>query len=118
MNALLQTNEWLTVLGEACGRTSQSRVAAKLRQVDGFPSATVINQVLKSKYPGRTDRLQALVEGVYMNHTCNCPVVGDITTDQCEAYQVREFAATNPTRVRLYQSCRNGCLHSRIKEEL
>ena len=109
-------SDWITVLRTECHRTSQSRVANQLRQTDGFPSPTVINQIIKGKYPGRTDRLQALVEGKFMAGTVQCPVMGAIPSDQCIEYQGRKFAATNPTRVRLYQACRSGCQHSNLKE--
>lgn len=109
-------SDWISVLKSECERTSQNRVAILLRQADGFPSPTVINQIIKDKYPGRTDRLKALVEGKFMSGTVTCPVMGDIPSDQCIEYQGRKFAATNPTRVKLYQACRGGCLHSNIKE--
>ena len=109
---------WLEVLKTECQKTSQRKVGNKLRQhqTDGFPSGTVINQALKGKYPGRLDRLQALVEGIYMSASVACPVMGDIPSDQCIHYQGRDFAATNPTRVRLHQACRSGCDHSSIQE--
>jgi hypothetical protein len=110
-----QNKHWVTVLDEQCKKTSQARVSARLRQPDGFPSPTIINQVIHNKYPGRIDRLQALVEGVYMQHTVQCPVLDEISADQCESHQSRPFAATNPTRVKLYQACRNNCKHSRLE---
>lgn len=113
----MNSHDWLTELGLQCKKLSQKRVADRLRQADGYPSATVINQVLNDKYPAPTNRLQALVEGVFLNRTVECPVQGEIPSDQCEEYQTRPFAATNPTRVRLYQACRHGCPNSRIKED-
>jgi hypothetical protein len=109
---------WIAVLKSECDKTSQAKVAATLRgsSGDNFPSPTVINQVIKGKYPGRIDRLQALVEGVYMSSTVVCPVVGEIPSDQCVQYQSKPYAATNPTRIKLYQACRSGCQHSNIQE--
>ena len=112
-----QQQDWVSVLSQACISTSQKRVSDRLRQPDNFPSPTVINQVLKHKYPGRTERLQALVEGVYMNRTVNCQVLGEIPADICEEHQIREFANTNNVRVRLYQACHNTCPHSRVRED-
>ncbi len=109
-------NEWQHVLKQQCEESSQAKVGAILRrgQRDGFPSGTVINQVLKDKYPGRTERLQALVEGVFMSATVVCPVAGEIPSDQCVQYQGQPFANTNPTRIALYKACRNGCPNSRV----
>jgi len=111
----MNKQNWVIVLAEACIKTSQSRVSARLKQTDGFPSPTVINQVLKDKYPGRKDRLKALVEGVYMNRTVTCPVSDEISSDTCEENQSRPFINTNPIRVRLFKACRNGCPHSRLE---
>jgi hypothetical protein len=110
-------SEWLEVLKAECDKASQSKVGQLLRkgQRDGFPSSTVINQVLKDKYPGRTDRLQALVEGIYMSTSVQCPVVGDIPSDQCIGYQRRPYSSANPTRIKLFQACRGGCPHSKLE---
>lgn len=112
-----KNNDWIVMLDQQCKKTSQARVSARLRQQDGFPSPTIINQVIHGKYPGRSDRLQALVEGAYMQHTVHCPVLDEISKEQCESYQGRPFAATNPTRVKLYQACRNNCKHSRLEHD-
>ncbi|MEW4983102.1 MAG: hypothetical protein AB1Y26_07705 [Cycloclasticus sp.] len=113
----MNSKNWLEVLADACAETSQSRVSMRLKQPDGFPSPTVINQVLKDKYPGRKDRLKALVEGVYMNRTVICPVSDEISSDVCEENQSRPFINTNPIRVRLFKACRGGCPHSRLEKD-
>jgi hypothetical protein len=111
-------SEWLQVLEQKRKELGQATVGRELRknQPDGFPSATTISQVLNDKYPGKTDRLQKLVEGIYMSSKVHCPVVGEIPTDQCSEYQNQEFAMTNPTRRALYQACRGGCQHSQLGE--
>lgn len=110
------TDAWIDTLRRECDQTSQAKVSARLRQTDGFPSSSVINQVLHNKYPGRTDRLKAIVEGVYLHTIVNCPVLDEITTDQCADHQSRPFANTNPTRIRLWQACRSGCPHSKLEQ--
>jgi len=112
----MSTEEWIKVLAEACTKTSQSRVSVRLRQPDNFPSPSAINQVLKGKYKGRTERLKALVEGVYMRRTVTCPVSDEISSDTCEENQSRPFINTNPIRVRLFKACRGGCPHSRLEK--
>jgi len=104
--------DWIDVLQEECNKSSQSKVARRLNV-----STTVINQVLKGKYPSPTDRIQALVEGAYMNRTVYCPVLGTLPADKCEQQQQRPFAAINPLRVRLYKECHGRCPHSRVKED-
>lgn len=102
---------WLETLAAACGRTSQSRVARELGV-----SASLVNQVLKGSYRGDMGRIKALVEGAYMGAVVHCPVLGEIPLNRCLEHQGTPFAATNPTRVRLWRACRNGCPHSRVKE--
>lgn len=103
---------WLARLRQEVARTSQRRVADALRGDNGYPSETLLSQVLNGKYPGQTGRLQRLVEGHYLGHTVACPVLGEISRADCEHHQVRPFAATNPQRVDLFRACRGGCPHA------
>lgn len=99
--------EWIAALQVECEKTSQAKVAKALRQVDGFPSPTVINQVLHDTYPsdrGR-ERLQMLVEGRYMGVTLDCPVIGDIGLDVCAEWQALPFSAANSLRVEMFRAC-------------
>lgn len=100
---MTETNEpaWLAVLREQCvPYGGQARAAEKI----GY-SATVVNQVLKGKYPGDLKAVQARVEGVLMGVTVECPIVGELPRNRCLDYQVREFAATNHLRVQLSRAC-------------
>lgn len=95
-----QTPEWLAVLAAACAAKSQKSVAARLGV-----SATVVNQVLKGKYQGNTDRIRGLVEAVLMRRTVLCPVLGEISAEDCLRHQKRPFTPVNPTFVRLFRQC-------------
>lgn len=110
-------NEWVERLRGECARTSQRRVRERLRQADGFPSETVLSQVLGGKYPGRTDRLRDIVEGVYLGFRVDCPELGDIGRDECAGWQSQSWTPTNPTRIQMWRACRAGCPHSRIQPE-
>jgi len=103
---------WLARLRHEVARTSQRRVASALRGDNGYPSETLLSQVLSGKYPGQTGRLQRLVEGYYLGATVDCPVLGSLSRAACEHHQVRPFAATNPQRVDLFRACRGGCPHA------
>lgn len=100
---------WLARLRAEVQRTSQKRVATALRGDNGYPSETLLSQVLSGKYPGQAGRLQRLVEGYYLGATVACPVLGEISRADCEHHQVKPFAATNPQRVALFRGCRGGC---------
>lgn len=108
---------WIAALRRECTRTSQRRAANRLRQPDGYPSETVLSQVLGGKYPGRVDRLQAIVEGALLGHTVACPVLGDIGRDQCAGHQAQDYLASNALRIQLWRACRAGCPHSRLLED-
>lgn len=54
-------------------------------------------------YQSRRQRLRARM--VANGYCTECPVLGQITAAQCKWHRNREFAATNPTRVRLGQTC-------------
>lgn len=99
--------DWIVVLATECDRKSQAEVGRELQR-----SGATVNQVLSRTYQGRLDRFEILVRGRYMKATVQCPVLGEISTNDCAANQkqARAFRATNPLRVRLYTACRT-CPH-------
>jgi len=101
---------WLVELSQRCEKTSQRKVAEDLGV-----SATMINQVLKGKYPGNLDALKIKVEGLYLNRRVECPVLGEVPIHECKANQERPFSASNPVRVQVYRACRAGCPHSSLE---
>lgn len=104
--------EWVVPLAEACDRESQSSIA---RKVGYSPSA--ISQVLSNTYQnGDISRVEQAVRGALMAETVNCPVLGDIPRNTCIQWQRKPFATTNSHRIRMHQTCRNGCPHSLLKE--
>lgn len=108
---------WIDALKKACADTSQSKVASRLRQRDGFPSPTVINQVINDSYPsakGR-DRLQSLVEGHFMGASVTCPELGEIGLDKCANWQSQPYMAVNPLRTQMFRACRK-CPNRRIEQ--
>lgn len=116
-------SDWLNLLRTRCDQIGQTAAAKELQaqQPDRYPSPELLSRVLKGTYPHRTDRLQALVMGVYGGQTVDCPVLGAIGRDECRGHQSRPFAATNPQRVALYRACRtcphNSQTHSQTSQE-
>lgn len=94
--------DWIVALAAACDRTSQGHVA---RELDISPA--VVNQALANNYRGRLDRVEARVRGQYMQQVVACPVLGDLSTKECQENQkqARNFKAINPLRVQLRQAC-------------
>lgn len=97
--------DWLAELRRQCDRTSQSRVAAELRQADGYPSPAIVNQVLGGRYGHPTDRLAAIVRGVYLAVRVPCPVLGELRLDDCQAHQRAPYMSHSPLRVQLWRAC-------------
>lgn len=101
---------WLDVLRAAVARSTQRRVADRLGV-----SQTVICQVLRGSYRGRMEMVESRVRGTLMAATVDCPVLGRISTRRCEDEQRRPFSTSNPTRVRLFVTCRS-CCHCHINQ--
>ena len=103
---------WLAALQQAVKSSSLATVAQRLGV-----SRTLVSQVCNQKYPGDLERVQKLVEGVYLSCTVMCPILGEIRQDQCLAHQARSNVSSNPLYIQVYKACRSGCQHSRIPEE-
>jgi len=93
--------DWILALAQACDHSSQASVGKRLGV-----SGAVVNQVLKGRYAGRMDRIEARARGELMRATVQCPVMGEISSRQCQDEQRRPFATTNPQRVRVFHACR------------
>ncbi len=108
----MTTIDRMRLLRDKCAELGQAEVA---RRIGYSPSA--VNQVLKGKYGEnncRADVLLHKVEDVLGSSTVVCPVLGEIPACKCSENRKREFAATNPMRIRLYRACRE-CKHNAIK---
>ena len=99
---------WIDVLRKQCADTSQTQVSRNLRQKDGFPSATIINQVLRGSYPSEKgkNRLRVLIEGRYMGSSVECPALGEIPIDRCAWWQEQPRMQINPLRSRMHRACK------------
>jgi hypothetical protein len=95
--------DWVKALAAACDKSSQGTVAHELEI-----SSAVVNQLLGRSYKGRVDRMESRVRGQYMKAVVDCPVLGEISTRDCQENQARArgpFRATNPLRIALRKSC-------------
>jgi len=95
--------DWIVALAAECDKKTQSQVG---RELDCSGSA--VNQVLGNKYEGKLDRFESKVRGRYMKATVECPVLGEIPTNECVANQAqaRRFTATNLLRRQLFMACK------------
>lgn len=110
--------DWIEILRAECERTSQGKVAKRLRDAsgNGYPSDPLVSRLLSGTYPGEPERLRDLVEGLFGGAHVTCPVLGELRRDACSRHQNAQFASTNPTRVALYRACRGGCPNSHLEQ--
>ena len=101
--------DWVEVLAKACDAENQKGVANRLGK-----SGALISQTLANKYGGDMEAVEQLVRGMLMAQTVDCPVVGELATDQCQTHQNAKYSGHNPQSVSFYKACRNNCPHSRI----
>lgn len=103
--------EWVEALAEACNAETQVSVGRKL----GYSSAAV-SLVLANKYgAGDMEKFEGVVRGALMAETVLCPVLQDISRDRCLYWQAKPYSTASSNTVRMFQACRSGCPHSRLK---
>lgn len=97
--------DWIEALARACDATSQNHVATRL----GY-SGAVVSQLLRSRYPGDTARLEQLVRAELMREVVTCPVLGEIALSECLGHRGRasNFRAVSPLAIRMRRAC-NRC---------
>lgn len=103
-------SDWIDVLRDACEQQGQPAIA---KQIGYSPGA--ICSVLKGTYKADTSRIQQAVEGALMQHTVECPLLGDLPRDACVRNQRANksgIRTTNPMHVQLSRMCPT-CTHRR-----
>lgn len=97
--------EWVQLLARECAASSQNQVARRL----GY-SSTLVSLVLRGKYTGDMQAVEAAVRGLFENLCVACPVLGEITPLDCRDWQkkARTFSTENSQRVRMFRAC-NAC---------
>lgn len=98
--------DWILVLATACDATSQAEVAARLGR-----SKTLVSLTVNGRYTRDLRAVEQTVRGVLMAATVNCPVVGELSTDQCLQHQQARGASHNPQRVMFNRACPH-CEHA------
>ena len=94
--------EWITGLARACDAESQAAIARKIGR-----SASLVNQLLKNRYPGDLTDVKSRVQSALNDDGVNCPVMGKIEGSLCIKTQCKPFNPSNHVSVRLFRACRN-----------
>ena len=77
-------------------------------------SGAVLHEVIRNRYGGNVENVEARVRGALMGEIVNCPILGDIARHTCLDWQAKPYAVTSAHRTRMYRACRSGCPHSRL----
>jgi hypothetical protein len=93
--------DWVIALAEFCDeKKSQSKAAKEI----GY-SPAAINQVLKNKYVGDTQKLSEKIRGLLLKETVCCPEFGTMTLDKCIDYQSGNSFASSAQKIRFSRAC-------------
>jgi hypothetical protein len=104
--------DWVLELASLADREGQKKAGARI----GY-SGSVVSEVINARYGnGDLGRVEEKVRGALMGLEVDCPVLGSIGRDLCLDEQKQPFRATSRHRAELYHACRNGCPHSRLKD--
>lgn len=93
--------DWITAWRIEAKRTSQAQAA----DLVGVSEATV-SQVFNGAYKAATTRIERRVRGELMGFTCECPVMGDVSTRVCQDVQERQLPIANPQHRECFHACR------------
>ncbi|MCC3246179.1 transcriptional regulator [Methylocystis sp. WRRC1] len=104
--------DWVEELAKYASQTSGVQAAKRI----GY-SSSVVTSICRGKYAGDIASVEGSVRGALMGAMVICPVLGEIGRDQCLQEQGKKFVGSSAARTALYHECRNGCPHSRIRNE-
>lgn len=94
-------HDLLQLLKQKTAELGQSNVARALSY-----SSAAISQILSGTYRGDSTNILQKVREMYGGISVQCPILDQITLELCANQRRKDFAATNPQRVKLYQSCK------------
>lgn len=92
--------DWIEELARQVDATSQNQVAKQMKR-----SASLVSTVLSRTYGGSYAATEAVVRGVYMAGTVECPHLGTIPSSDCRDWQRAPFRNHNSHRVAMYRAC-------------
>jgi len=93
--------DWIAAWRNEAKRTSQAQAADRV----GVSEATV-SQVFNGAYKAATTRIERRVRGELLGATCECPVMGDVSTRVCQDVQERQLPIANPQHRECFHACR------------
>lgn len=95
--------DWVLALAQTCDELESQHQTAKRIGV----SATAVNQILKDKYPGNLGNVEKKVRAALMTDVVNCPVLGEIGSNECLENQGKPFSSASSLKVQLWKACKS-----------
>jgi len=89
---------------------SQTDAGRKIKR-----SAALINQVLYNNYKGDMEAVEDRVLSALGSNKVVCPLLEEISKNQCLANQRKPFSASNHMSIKIFKACRN-CSHNMERE--
>ncbi len=96
-----QDEAWLAALRQLRDAQGGAQAADRV----GVSEATV-SQVLSGNYKAATTRVERRVRGELLGATCDCPVMGEVSTRVCQDVQERQPPIANPQHAQAWFACR------------
>lgn len=93
--------DWVRLLAEYSDQNTQAAAARKIGR-----SASLVNQVLKGKYPGDLGAVKARIETALKVEAVLCPILGPIEGAKCLKHQSAPYNPSNHQAVALFRQCR------------
>lgn len=91
---------WVKLLAEACDRTSQREVAARLGK-----SGPYVSRILRNAYPGDMAEAERLVRAAYGAERVMCPLFGSMALKTC----MRNRRRPHPARHEVHHAFDRTC---------
>ncbi len=97
-----QPPHFIQQLATLVNDTGSCSAAAKRLNV----SRTTVSLLLSNKYTAGTVEIAETIS--HALDKIDCPVLGEITGDECQKHRNAKFTPSNPQRVQLFRACQ-GC---------
>lgn len=106
-----QPPEFIRVLANIVEKAGSNQAAAD--QI-GINRASV-STLLANKYPANTEKMKEKI--LTFGTGKQCPILDQISAEECQKNREQKFISSNPQRVALYRACRQ-CKHNPKRGEV
>lgn len=104
-----QPPEFIQQLAALVEETGSRAAAAKKLSglmTKGKVSRTSVSLLLDNKYTAEIGEIEQKISAALC--IVSCPVLGEITSEECQKHREAKFTPSNPQRIQLFRACQ-GC---------